>query len=156
MPAGAMSRAEPARDLPAVSPAPRRPTPALTETPFLEIDLDIVSGRLAELRRALPEVQILYAVKANPAPEIISLLMDCGVEFDVASPAEIGLCLRLGAAPGTLSYGNTIKKERDIADAVSRGVRRFTVDSPAELEKVVRWLGSGSVFIRVATTGEGA
>lgn len=50
----------------------------------------------------------------DPAPEIIELLVAQGSSFDVASTAEIDLCLRSGAAPEALSYGNTIKKARDI------------------------------------------
>ena len=126
------------------------------ETPFLVIDLDVVDDRLAQLRSALPRVRILYAVKANPAAEIVELLVARGAEFDVASPAEIDLCLRLGALAEDLSYGNTIKKERDIAYAVARGLGRFTADSTAELDKIIRQLPSGTVFIRVATNGAGA
>ena len=42
-----------------------------------------------ELRAAWPDARICYAVKANPAPEILRLLVRLGAEFDVASPAEI-------------------------------------------------------------------
>lgn len=125
-------------------------------TPVLTMNLDIVAERLALLRAALPDVTVLYAVKANPAPEIVELLADQGADFDVASPGEIDLCLRLGVGPHRLSYGNTIKKERDIADAVAAGVRRFTVDCAAELAKVLRSTSEGCVFVRLATDGDGA
>ncbi len=127
-----------------------------TETPFLVMDLDVVTTRLDQLRAALPAVEVLYAVKANPALDVIAALARRGTQFDVASPGEIDLCLGLGLSPDGLSYGNTIKKERDIAYAVDRGVTRFTVDSAAELQKVVRRLTSGTVSIRVATNGAGA
>ncbi len=126
------------------------------DTPYLMMDLAIVADRLTQLRSALPNTVILYAVKANPAVEIVGMLARSGVQFDVASRGEIDLCLGLGVPAESLSYGNTVKKERDIAYAVAVGVGRFTVDSPAEMDKVIRCLPSGCVFIRLATDGLGA
>ena len=53
---------------------------------------------IATLRRYLPLARIFYAVKANPAPEIVALLAGLGSSFDVASPSEIELCLDRGVA----------------------------------------------------------
>ena len=125
-------------------------------TPFLVVDLDVVRRQYASLTAALPGTEVFYAVKANPAPEILSLLIELGSNFDVASRGEIELCLGLGADPARLSFGNTVKKERDIAAAYRSGVRLFTVDSQPELDKVLRTVASGSVFVRIATDGAGA
>lgn len=136
---------------------PGRPTAAAQgDTPVFHVDLDVVADRLRVLREVLPEVSVLYAVKANPAAEIITMLAELDAEFDVASPGEIDACLRLGIGPKRLSYGNTIKKERDSATAVAAGVRRFTVDCAAELAKVLRTTSEGCVFVRLATDGSGA
>ncbi len=105
-------------------------------TPCLVIDLAVVEMRYRELLAAWPHSRICYAVKANPAPEILRLLVGLGAEFDVASPAEIQLCLAAGADGGRLSYGNTIKKATDIAFAYARGVRRFTTDSVGDLHVI--------------------
>ena len=125
-------------------------------TPFLVVDLDVVRRQYVSLTAALPGTEIFYAVKANPAPEVLSLLISLGSNFDVASRGEIELCLGLGADPARLSYGNTVKKERDIAAAYRCGVRLFTVDSQPELDKVLRTVASGTVFVRIATDGAGA
>ena len=61
--------------------------------------------------------RVFYAVKANPAPEVLSLLASLGSCFDTASVAEIEMALAAGATPDRISFGNTIKKERDIARA---------------------------------------
>jgi ornithine decarboxylase len=74
----------------------------------------------------------------------------------VASRGEIELCLALGADPARLSYGNPVKKERDIATAYLYGVRMFTVDSAPELDKVLRTVAGGTVFVRILTDGAGA
>ena len=71
---------------------------------------------------------MFYAVKANPAPEVLALLAALGSCFDTASVAEIEMALAAGATPDRISFGNTIKKERDIARAYALGVRLFAVD----------------------------
>ncbi len=125
-------------------------------TPYLVMDLRVIADRYHQLRGALPEATVLYAVKANPAPEVVRELDLAGSSFDVASPGEIDLCLQAGIDPARLSYGNTIKKARDIAYAYRCGIRLFTVDSPAELAKIVRHAPGSTVYVRIATDGAGA
>ncbi|MGH7061312.1 MAG: type III PLP-dependent enzyme, partial [Stellaceae bacterium] len=83
------------------------------ETPCLVVDLDVIAEAYDLLSGYLSVARVYYAVKANPAPEIVAMLAGKGSNFDVASPAEIALCLANGATPERLSFGNTIKKERD-------------------------------------------
>ena len=125
-------------------------------TPCLVLDLDVVESRYRSLAAALPEATIFYAVKANPEPAVVSLLASLGACFDVASPAEIDLCLAAGAAPSSISYGNTIKKRADIAYAFAKGVRLFAFDSHAELEKLAADAPGASVFCRLLAGGAGA
>ena len=93
--------------------------------------------------------RVYYAVKANPAMPILARLVALGSAFDVASPAEIDRVLLAGADPSTISYGNTIKKRRDIAYAASCGVRRYTIDAEAELDKLVDVAPDASVCVRL-------
>jgi ornithine decarboxylase len=126
------------------------------ETPCLVVDLDVVAGAYKLLRRYMPLAKIFYAVKANPAPEIVSLLRDLESSFDVASPNEIDLCLERGVGPERISFGNTIKKERDIAYAFGRGVKLYAFDSLAELEKLARAAPDSRVFCRILVESVGA
>lgn len=125
-------------------------------TPYLVVDLDVVEQQYLDLRAQLATAEIYYAVKANPAPEIISRLLSLGSNFDVASPKEIELVLSLGADPASLSYGNTIKKQRDIAFAFDRGVDLFAFDSEAELEKLAAVAPGARVFCRLLVSNSGA
>jgi ornithine decarboxylase len=125
-------------------------------TPCLVVDLDIIAKAYDTLRRYLPIASVYYAVKANPAAEIVAMLAKKGSNFDVASPAEISLCLDNGATAERLSFGNTIKKERDIAAAYAAGVRLFAFDSEAELEKLARSAPGAQVFCRILVSCEGA
>jgi ornithine decarboxylase len=125
-------------------------------TPCLVVDLEVVRRKFRELRQSLPMTDVFYAVKANPADEILALLMEEGSSFDVASPAEIDLCLKLGAEPERLSYGNTIKKEADIRYAHERGIRLFAFDSEAELRKIARAAPGAQVAVRLLVDNQGA
>jgi ornithine decarboxylase len=126
------------------------------ETPCLVVDLDIVAEAYDMLCRYLPNASVYYAVKANPAAEIVRLLAARGSNFDVASRGEIALCLDNGGTADRLSFGNTIKKERDIAFAYQAGVRLFAFDSEAELEKLARAAPAARVFCRILVSCEGA
>ena len=125
-------------------------------SPCLLLDLAVVKRRFIALRQALPEARVLYAVKANPQPEVLAVLAELGCEFDIASPGELHLCRAVAGRDRFLSYGNPIKKERDIAEASADGVGLFSVDSPLELEKVARAAPGASITVRLSVSGAGA
>ncbi len=120
--------------------------------PCLVVDLDVVRGNYLGFAKALPDTRVFYAVKANPAPEVLSLLAGLGSCFDAASIPEIEMVLAAGATPDRISYGNTIKKERDITRAYALGVRLFAVDCQAEVEKIARAAPGVRVFCRIPPT----
>ncbi len=125
-------------------------------SPCLVVDLDVIAHNFKRLKKALPLTEIYYAVKANPAPEVLRLLDQLGSKFDTASIYEIEDALALGISASKLSFGNTIKKEGDIARAYANGVRLFAFDSQAELDKLARVAPGARVFCRIYMTGEGA
>ena len=126
------------------------------EGPVLVVDLDVVRDNYIAFAKALPDTRVFYAVKANPAPEVLSLLAKLGSCFDTASVAEIEMALAAGATADRISYGNTIKKERDVARAFQLGVRLFAVDCNAEVEKVARAAPGARVFCRILSDCVGA
>lgn len=125
-------------------------------SPCLVVDVDVVEHSYVTMTRALPLAQVYYAVKANPSEEVIARLATLGANFDVASPGEIDLCLKLGVSPARLSYGNTIKKQADIAHAYSLGVRMFAFDSENELLKIANSAPGSRVYCRILVESEGA
>ena len=126
------------------------------EGPCVVVDLEVVRENYQSYRRAMPDTRIFYAVKANPAPEILALLAELGSNFDCASLAEIDMALATGVGPERLSYGNTIKKERDIAAAFARGIGLYAVDCEAEVDKIARAAPGSRVFCRILSDGAGA
>src|SRR5262245_1206481 len=83
------------------------------EGPCLVVDLDVVRDNYNSFAKALPDSKVYYAIKANPAPEILKLLVEMGACFDVASVNETQAVLAAGATPDRISYGNTVKKESE-------------------------------------------
>lgn len=126
------------------------------ENPFLLINLSRVEKRYDELRENLPYAKIYYAVKSNPNDEVIKTLAAKGSNFDVATIYEMEQLLSLGVTPERMSYGNTIKKEKDIALAYSKGIRLFVTDSEGDLEKISRQAPGSRVFFRLLCENAGA
>ena len=131
--------------------ADREPT-----TPCLIVDLDVVVDRYRALSRLLPSANIHYAVKANPSPMVLETLAGLGSRFDAASLAEIRLCLAAGARPDGIIFGNTIKKQDDIARAHQLGISLFAFDSRPELEKLAAAAPGARVYGRLHLEDEGA
>jgi len=126
------------------------------ETPCLIIDLEKVGEKYDELSRAMPDAKIYFAVKANPLDDILKLLYERGSYFDVASRYEIDQLFRLGVPAERMSYGNTIKKEVDIAYAYEKGIRLYSTDSLSDIEKLARRAPGSKVNFRLLLDGSGA
>src|SRR3954451_20790382 len=124
--------------------------------PCLVVDIEVVHDNYLKFARALPNTRVFYAVKANPAPEGLRCLVRLGSCFDAASVAEIEMVLAAGATADRISYGNTIKKERDVARAYGLGVRLYAVDCEAEVEKIARAAPGSKVFCRILSDCVGA
>ncbi|WP_458093731.1 type III PLP-dependent enzyme [Roseomonas sp. WA12] len=125
-------------------------------TPCLVLDVDRIEQNYRRLQTALPLARIYYAVKANPAHQILERLAGLGSCFDAASFEEISAALEAGAAAESISYGNTVKKESAIRAAYARGVRMFAFDSEGELEKLARSAPGARVYCRILVGNDGA
>ena len=126
------------------------------EGPCLVVDRDVIRENYLSFARALPDSRVYYAVKANPAPEILKLLAELGSCFDVASVSETESVLAAGVTPDRISYGNTIKKESEIAAAFRLGITLYAIDCEAEAEKVARAAPGARVICRIHCDGTGA
>ncbi|HMC91009.1 MAG TPA: type III PLP-dependent enzyme, partial [Allosphingosinicella sp.] len=80
----------------------------------------------------------LYAVKANPSPDLLKVLWESGItHYDVASIAEVRLVAET-LPEAVLCFMHPVKAEEAIAEAYALGVRTFSLDTMDELEKIVR------------------
>jgi len=87
----------------------------------------------------------MYAVKANPSPDLLAILWESGVtHYDVASIAEVRL-VHATLPEATLCFMHPVKAEEAIAEAYfDHGVRVFSLDTIEELEKILRATGNAA------------
>jgi ornithine decarboxylase len=102
----------------------------------------------------------LYAVKANPSPDLIRILWDNGVtHFDVASITEVQMVRKL-LPEAELCFMHPVKAEEAISEAYfDHGVRTFSLDTMEELEKIVRATGAAedlNLCVRLRVSSEHA
>lgn len=119
------------------------------DRPTLVIDTEAVARQYAALAQGLGKARIHYAVKANPAAEILQTLVALGSNFDAASRPEIEMCLNAGADASRVSFGNTVKRPSDIAWAHEIGITHFAADSEEELYKLAQHAPGAEVYIRL-------
>lgn len=106
------------------------------QTPPLMIGLEAVSAAYSSLRAALPGFKILYAMKANPHPEIVNTLARCGSGFEVASGAELQILLDCDIETRDVMFSNPVKAPLDIRGAYDSGVACYSFDSDSEIVKL--------------------
>src|SRR3546814_3200397 len=123
------------------------------ETPFVVIDTQTIDKAYDDLCAGFEFAKVYYAVKANPAVEIIDLLRDKGSSFDIASIYELDKVMSRGVGPERISYGNTIKKAKDIRYFYDKGVRMFATDSEADLRNIAKAAPGSKVYVRILTEG---
>lgn len=99
---------------------------------------------------------VTYAVKANDRAEVLENLSAAGIEaFDVASPAEMAAVRRI--APGAaLHYNNPVRSRDEIAAGQAAGVVSWSVDDPAELDKIAVAAQGAEVAVRLKLPVPGA
>jgi ornithine decarboxylase len=118
-------------------------------TPLLVLSEEKLRANVADLASSLPGVRLHYAVKANPDPEVLKILLQEGLAFDVSSDEEIRRVLDLGGRPDDLLYTKPINKERELEFAHRAGIRWFVVDNQDEIGKLSRAAPDSNVLVRL-------
>jgi ornithine decarboxylase len=134
-------------------------------TPIVVIDHEVIRHNYASFRRNLPKVQAYYAVKANPAPEIVRTLYKAGASFDVASLPEFLLVHenieRLSAKArqdfiwDKIIYANPIKPKETLAE-LDQYKPLMTYDNPEELAKIKRHAPHAGLVLRLRVPNTGS
>jgi len=124
--------------------------------PFLILDTAIVRDKARRFRAAMPRVRPHYAVKANPDPRVLKILVEEGAGFEIASIAELDLLLSLGVPAAEVFYSNPVKSRDSIAYAAGKGVEWFVLDSVDELKRVHSVKSDAKLYLRIATPNIGS
>ncbi len=106
-------------------------------TPAYVYDLAEVRRNHDRLRASLPaDTGLYYSLKANPHPSLLGALRERGAHPEVCSTGELDAALAAGWDPGAVLYTGPGKRDAEILDALQRGVRLFSVDSPHAIDQL--------------------
>lgn len=106
-------------------------------SPVYIYDLDDIRRAHANLTSYLPEqCTLYYSLKANPNPSVIRVLRDLGCHAEVSSVGESGAALDAGFPGGAMIYTGPGKTASEVDNALRSGVRRFSVESLKELQRL--------------------
>src|SRR6266513_1386684 len=117
-------------------------------SPLLILDCERVRVQFRKLRKALPRVDLHYALKPMPHPAVVQTVIAEGGFLDLATSGEVQLVQRLGVAPERCIHSHPIKREQDIANALQFGVRLFVADNPDDLLPLARLAADLGIGVR--------
>ncbi len=118
-------------------------------TPAYVYDVAEVRRSHDALRAALPAGSgLYYSLKANPHPALLTTLRERGAQPEVCSLGELDAALAAGWHPADVLYTGPGKRNEEITEALSRGVRLFSVDSPYAIEQLERLAAGLDVVAR--------
>ncbi len=119
-------------------------------SPLLLLDCAKLADQYQQLKAALPNVGLYYAVKAFPHAAIVNTLNQLGAGFDIASTGEINLLRKQKVNPRNTIHTHPIKKDKDIRDALRFGCSTFVVDNLVEIAKFRQYAHRVGLLLRVA------
>ena len=125
-------------------------------SPLLILDCGRVRVQYRKLRKALPHVDLHYALKPLPHPAVVRTVIEEGGFLDLATSGEVQLVKRLGVSPDRCIHTHPIKRPADIANALEFGVRIFVADNPDEVRKFARHRDDAQLLLRVSFRSPGA
>ncbi len=123
------------------------------ETPFLVVDLATINRQYDDLTRYFPTREDLLRGESQPGARSTDADQGQGASFDIASTYELDKVLALGVSPDRISFGNTIKKAKDIRNFYQKGVRMFATDSEADLRNIAKAAPGSRIYARILTEG---
>jgi diaminopimelate decarboxylase len=122
---------------------------AAVPTPAYVYDLAEVRRNHRLLGAALPaETGLYYSLKANPHPALLAALLDRGVRPEICSTGELDAALAAGWSGADALYTGPGRSDAETADALRRGVRLFSVDSPYAIDQLDRLAGALGITAR--------
>jgi len=125
-------------------------------SPLVILDCERVRVQFRKLRKALPRVDLHYALKPMPHPAVVQTVIAEGGYLDLATTGEVQLVRRLGVSPERCIHTHPIKRPEDIANALEFGVRTFVADNPDEVRKFARLTQHARLLLRVSFRSPGA
>ncbi|MCX8026310.1 MAG: type III PLP-dependent enzyme [Thermodesulfovibrionales bacterium] len=124
--------------------------------PYLLVNKDVVINKIKQIGKGVEGSKVYYAVKANPDIEILKLLAEMDIGFEIASEGELELLKSLSVGPERIISSNPIKTFKFLISARDYGVRYFAYDSYSEVDKIARYVPNSLVYVRLSVSNEGS
>jgi len=119
-------------------------------TPLLVVSKRRIEDKIQIWKDYLPQVQMYYAVKANPNPEILKIINSSNEYFDICSNAEIEVVKAFGVKGSNMLHTHPIKRDQDIRFALENGVNWFVFDNEYELQKFLPYKDRVNLLMRIS------
>jgi ornithine decarboxylase len=128
----------------------------VNETPALVVDRRLIRETYQEFCDEFSPGKVYFALKANPHPGVVGVLLEAGCDFEISSQGELELLLQLGVPPGRIISSNPVKDPAFVRAAHAIGIDVFVFDSDSEVEKLCRFAPGSEVYVRLAVSNEGS
>jgi len=125
-------------------------------SPLLIIDCQRIREQYRKLHKALPGVDLHYALKPLPHPSVVETIVELGGWLDLATTGETQLVTQLGIDPARCIHTHPIKRDIDIRNALHLGVKIFVADNPDEVRKFEPYREQCELLLRVSFRSPGA
>ncbi|MBJ7438510.1 MAG: pyridoxal-dependent decarboxylase, exosortase A system-associated [Sphingopyxis sp.] len=116
------------------------------DTPLFVYDSAMLTARVAEWRAAMPaEVQLHFAMKANPYAPLLAFMARLVDGFDVASGGELKAAIDSGMTAAHISFAGPGKRDRELEAAIVAGAT-LNLESAGEAARAL------SIAARIGVT----
>ncbi|BBB09230.1 pyridoxal-dependent decarboxylase, exosortase A system-associated [Sphingopyxis sp. EG6] len=107
------------------------------DTPLFVYDSAMLTARVAEWRAAMPaDVQLHFAMKANPYAPLLAFMARLVDGFDVASGGELKAAIDAGMPAGDISFAGPGKRDRELEAAIVAGTT-LNLESAGEADRAL-------------------
>lgn len=124
-------------------------------SPLLIVDCERIRKQYRKLAKALPGVDLHYALKPLPHPAVVRSILAEGGWLDLATTGEVRLMESVGADPRRCIHTHPIKRDADIRNALAAGVKTFVADNPDEVRKFRKYRQQAELLLRVSFRSPG-
>lgn len=119
------------------------------QTPFYVYDRSAIKSNILRLRENFPNVDLHYAIKANPFSPVVCFIADLVDGLDVASGKELHTALASSMQPENISFAGPGKSINELQMAIASGVT-INVESRTELQRIINVAQTHNLIANVA------
>jgi len=126
------------------------------ETPFLIIDQTVLINNCNQFKKNFSNFLIYYSIKANNTNEVLKILIQEDINFEIASLGEMQKLQELNVPPDRIIFSAPTKLSRDIELAYKYGITTYTFDSLMEVEKIAKFAPKSNILGRIIVDNTGS